>query len=120
MKTLLAILLIAFASVLNAAELQFTWDENDPSENVTKYVLYQEAPGADPVVWNPIAEVAKPPITLTSVIAGDYRFRLTAVNVANLESLPSEIVTATVPMLPAAPLNLTIEVRFNAAMSVEQ
>lgn len=119
MKTLITILIIAFASVLNAAELQFTWNENDPSENVTKYVLYQEAPGADPVVWNPVAEVARPPVILSSVIAGDYRFRLAAVNVANLESLPSEIVTATVPTLPSAPVNLTVEVRFNAAMTVE-
>lgn len=93
MNKIKTIFAIAFATLtLNAADVALEWDKNDPSDNVSNYIVYQAVTITGPFL--PVARPTENKVTL-AVTPGVYFWYVTAVSQSfwgALESGPSNIV----------------------------
>jgi len=108
-----------FCNGLMAWNVKLQWDQNDPAENITEYGVYKST--ASGTGFNKIATVAandaagdpvaQPEYNDENIAAGlgPFFYVITAVN-DNGESDFSNEVRADEPLVPTAPVGLTIEV----------
>ena len=95
------------------ATVTLAWDANDPSEQVTKYSVYQATVANGP--WAKVAEVSETTATVAGLTPGVYYFHVTATNIWQ-ESGPSNIVNT--PALVSKPKNvITVNVTVNVTVN---
>ncbi len=104
MKKIFALALSLVAGMVAVSALTFTWDANAPADAVTNYRLYQSVgnTGTWQVVTNTGTNVTVVFVQTVSVAS----YRVTALNAAGLESLPSNVVSFT--NAPAVVRNLRV------------
>lgn len=123
MKTLAFLLVLLTAQLASALDVTFAWDQN-PEPDVTRYRLYLYDAGTD--AWIPLQDVADDPATpandtpLTLRIPAfpdvESRVRLTAINEAGLESLPSAELIVKLP--PSAPTGLRYTIQLTGEITL--
>jgi hypothetical protein len=123
MKAIAALLLFAFAISAQALDVTFAWDAN-PESDVVRYrlYLYDDATTA----WIPVQDAADDPATpandtpLTMRLPAfpdvESRVRLTAINSAGLESLPSNELVVKIP--PSAPQGLRYTIQLTGEITL--
>lgn len=104
MKSLLFLLFCLSAS---AKTVTLTWEVGNPLDVLKAYMVYERLPiGPDKLL---VGQPATDPLsaTITDVPEGSHSYFVTAVNMADIESPPSPIVSI---VIPTAPKNLKIQV----------
>lgn len=104
MKSLLFLLFCLSAS---AKTVTLTWEVGNPLDALKAYMVYERLPiGPDKLL---VGQPATDPLTATinDVPEGSHSYYVTAVNMADVQSPPSNFVSV---VIPTAPKNLKIQV----------